>query len=253
MLVEQLRMLDPKLLEGRRLDLITHSRGGLVGRAFCELLGRAPAVRHLVFLGTPNCGTDLANPKNWGALADALVNVTGVDHAGLFGRLAGLLAHLAVLAGEKKIPGLLAQNPLMAEFPDSFLNSLQRADAGGGGVRYAVVTAEFEPTPLIPNLKGLWQAAKNAGVDTALDRFFTDANDLVVNTAHAWCIEQAGHQRAQLPPFLKPDRVLAFGPAKSALQLPPQVEREVALGVHHCNLFGQKQTQARLKQWLSEG
>jgi hypothetical protein len=252
MLVEQLRVLDPQLLEGRRLDIITHSRGGLVGRAFCELLERAPAVRHLIFLGTPNCGTDLANPKNWGALADMLVNVTGLDFADLFGRLAGLLAHLAVLAGEKRIPGLLAQNPLMADVENSFLHSLQRVDAGRGEVQYAVVTAEFEPAPLIPNLKGLWQAAKAAGVDTALDRFFTDANDLVVNTAHAWCIEQGSAQRAQLPAFLKPDRVLAFVPAMSKLQLPAQVKPEVALGIHHCNLFGQPRTQERLKQWLTE-
>jgi hypothetical protein len=142
---------------------------------------------------------------------------------------------------------------LMAEVENSFLHSLQRVDAGRGEVQYAVVTAEFEPAPLIPNLKGLWQAAKDAGVDTALDRFFTDANDLVVNTAHAWCIEQGAAQRARLPAFLRPDRVLAFVPAKSTLQLPAQVKPEIALGIHHCNLFGQPRTQERLKQWLSEG
>ena len=50
----------------------------------------------LIFIGTPNCGTDLANPKNWGSFADLLVNMTGMAGAELFGRLAGLLAQLAV-------------------------------------------------------------------------------------------------------------------------------------------------------------
>ncbi len=252
MLAEQLRILEPNLLEGRRLDIITHSRGGLVARAFTELLDGAPAVRNLIFLGTPNCGTDLANPKNWGALADTLVNLTGVDHAELFGRLAALLARLAIRAGEEKIPGILAQNPLMAADKNSFLHLLQQRNAGGGGVRHAVITAEFEPAPLIPNLKGLWQAAKAAGVDTALGHFFADANDLVVNTAHVWCIEQGSDQRATLPDFLDAHRVLAFLPSNSTLELPAKVEAEIALGVHHCNLFGQKTAQARLKQWLTE-
>ncbi len=252
MLVEQLRILEPNLLEGRRLDIITHSRGGLVARAFTKLLGGAPAVRNLIFLGTPNCGTDLANPKNWGALADTLVNLTGVDHAELFGRLAALLARLAIMSGEKKIPGILAQNPLMAADPDSFLHLLQKSNAGAGGVRHGVITAEFEPAPLIPNLKGLWQAAKAAGVDTTLDHFFADANDLVVNTAHVWCIEQGSDQRAKLPAFLDADRVLAFLPSNSTLNLPGKVQAEIALGVHHCNLFGQKLAQERLKQWLTE-
>ena len=253
MLVEQLRILDPRLLEGRRLDLVTHSRGGLVGRAFCELLERAAAVRTLVFLGTPNCGTDLANPEHWGAMADVLVNLTGLDQANLFGRLAGLLAQLAVRAGEKRIPGLLAQNPLMAEVRDSFLHMLQQADAGKGGVRYGVVTAEFEPSPLVPNLRGLWQAAKSAGVDTVLDRFFAEANDLVVNTSHAWCIDQSAPRRGELPAFLPPERVLAFVPPGTELALPPQVQRVISRGVHHCNLFSQRATQDRLREWLLAG
>ncbi|MCZ7640244.1 MAG: hypothetical protein M5U12_31835 [Verrucomicrobia bacterium] len=253
MLVEQLRILDPRLLEGRRLDLVTHSRGGLVGRAFCELLERATAVRTLVFLGTPNCGTDLANPEHWGAMADVLVNLTGLDHANLFGRLAGLLAQLAVRAGEKRIPGLLAQNPLMAEVKDSFLHALQQADASKGGVRYGVVTAEFEPSPLIPNLRSLWQAAKSAGVDTVLDRFFAEANDLVVNTSHAWCIDQSAPRSRELPAFLPPGRVLAFVPPDTELALPAQVQRVISRGVHHCNLFSQKATQDCLREWLLAG
>jgi hypothetical protein len=62
--------LDPRLRSGRRLDIITHSRGGLVARAFVELLRHGAAVRRVVFVGTPNAGTNLANPENWGRVAD---------------------------------------------------------------------------------------------------------------------------------------------------------------------------------------
>ena len=106
-LVECLRASAPQLLKERRLDIIAHSRGGLVARAFCDLLDQRGAVGQLVFLGTPNCGTDLGNPKKWGTLADVLVNMSGVKHADLFGRLAGLLARLAVEEFVDGAPGLL--------------------------------------------------------------------------------------------------------------------------------------------------
>ncbi len=256
MLYEQLRTISPQLLEGRRLDMITHSRGGLVGRAFCELLGGAPAVKNLIFLGTPNCGTDLANPKNWGALADVLVNLTGLDHAELLGRLAALLARLSVEGTEAKIPGLLAQNPLMAGVNDSFLNLLQKADAASGGVRHAVITAEFEPLPLVPNLKKLLKAAVGAGVDAVMDKFFQSANDLVVNTTHTWCIGQPPvaneESPSALPSFLPSNRVLIFRPPGSKLEPPLGVEPEQGLGIHHCNLFGQERAQECMKRWLTE-
>ena len=102
---------DADLLGDGSLDIISHSRGGLVARSFCELLGHAGAVRNLVFIGTPNCGTDLANPKNWGSFADLLVNMTGIDGAETFGRMAGLLAQLTVGGMVNDVPGLLAQSP----------------------------------------------------------------------------------------------------------------------------------------------
>lgn len=252
LLEQQLRAIAPELLDARRLDFITHSRGGLVARSFTELLDHAGSVRDIVFLGTPNCGTDLANPENWGRMADALVNLTGVECAEVFGRLAGLLARLAVIGGEQQIPGLLAQNPLMAGVENSFLHKLQR-NGEHKGVRHSLITAEFEPTPLIPNLKALWKAAKDAGVDASVDAFFQDANDLVVNTAHVWCVKQPPTDRARLPALFAPDRVLAFVPPAPGVTLPKGIRREIALGVHHCNLFQQTRARESLKDWLSAG
>lgn len=250
LLASELKRVAPDLLEEKRLDIITHSRGGLVARAFCELLPHAGAVKNLIFLGTPNCGTDLANPKNWGAMADTLVNLTGLDHARVFGRLAGLLARLAIAGGMEKIPGLRAQNPLMAG-QDSFLKRLQAADVDSA-VRHAVITAEFEPSPFVPDLKKLWAAAKAAGIDASIDGFFQDGNDLVVNTRHVWCLGQPPSAAANLPAFLKSERVLAFAPADTKVVIPTGVHHEVLTGVHHCNLFSQPLAQERIRLWLEE-
>ena len=257
MLVEQLKRTAPELLENRRLDIITHSRGGLVARALCELplgleqVSHAKAVRNLIFLGTPNCGTDLANSRNWGRMADKLVNVSGMKHAQPVGYLAGLLARLAVIEAEDAIPGLRAQNPEMAKQSGEFLHDLQQPNINSNGVRYSVITADFEPTLFIPNLKALWSTAKKLGFDSAADEFLQDANDLIVNTSHVWCLDQPRDEKKKLPKFLG-DRALAFVPPNTSVELPRGVRREVALGVDHFNLFSQPLAQECMKKWLSE-
>ncbi|MEO8496617.1 MAG: hypothetical protein ABI614_16235 [Planctomycetota bacterium] len=251
MLAEQLQLMAPELLENRRLDIITHSRGGLVARAFCELGGHEKAVRNLIFLGTPNCGTDLAKSENWGRMADTLVNFSGMKHAEPIGYLAGLLARLAAMGVKEQIPGLRAQDPDMAGVSGEFLHKLQQLSIDPKGVRYGVIAADFEPTPLVPNLKKLWAAAKNMGLDDAADKFFQDGNDLVVNTSHVWCLDQSSAEKKKLPAFLN-DRVLAFVPPDTSVDMPAGVRREIALGVDHFNLFSQPRAQACIKDWLLE-
>jgi hypothetical protein len=251
LLADELRAFDPELMKNGRLDIISHSRGGLVGRAFCELENHADAVRNLIFLGTPNCGTDLANPKNWGSLADLLVNMTGVDGAELFGRLSGLLAQLAVHRVVSDVPGLLAQSPDSAMTAGSFLNKLQNSKSDRTRIRYGVVCSEFEPSTLVPNLAKLVKSAKDASVDIAMDTLFGTANDLVVNTRHAWGIGRSPADVTTLPTFVRPDRVLLYGPP--TMESPPKgVVCERALGVHHCNLFSQTRAQDSIKTWLTE-
>ncbi len=260
LLVEQLRSLDATLLTGRRIDVIAHSRGGLVARAFTELLSEGEsAVRNLIFMGTPNCGTDLANPENWGTLADTLVNMTGLDPTGFFGKLAGLLAELAVRGAETDIPGLLAQNPNESNSPGSFLSRLQQkagivglGEPGGTRIRHSVIAADFEPGPMTPNMAGLLKKAKELGFDSAADALFADCNDLVVNTAHTWCLDQGREKKTGLPAGLDPERVLVFSPESSAITLPLGIESVITRGVHHCNLFNQSVAQDRIKKWLSE-
>jgi pimeloyl-ACP methyl ester carboxylesterase len=254
LLANELRAFDSGLLTGGRVDLVTHSRGGLVGRAFC--LDHAEAVRNLIFLGTPNCGTDLANPSNWGSFADLLVNMTGIDSAELFGRMAGLLAQLAAAGVVSDVPGLLAQSPEAVSTAGSFLNRLQGANFDHQRIKYGVVCSEFEPATLVPNLKKIVKAAADASLDKAVDALFAGANDLVVNTPYAWGIGRGPKELTSLPQFLPSKRVLVYRPPSvngaNEFATPEGVMTEEALGIHHCNLFGQRRVQEALRTWLTE-
>jgi hypothetical protein len=251
-LADELRAFDADLLGSASLDVISHSRGGLVARSFCELLGHSESVRNLIFIGTPNCGTDLANPRNWATFADLLVNMTGVDAAELFGRLAGLLARLAVGRVVSDVPGLLAQSPETVVEAGSFLNRLQSPKTDRGRVRYGVICSEFEPTALVPNLKQIAKSATEAGLDAGLDALFASANDLVVNTAHAWGVACSPTEAVNLPKSVSQNRVLLFTPPKTTFKPPAGIRIETALGVHHCNLFSQARVQEAIKAWLTE-
>jgi len=79
---ENARWLAAALPDGAGLvvDVIAHSRGGLVGRVLAEhaeelKLGGKLAVRTLVMVGTPNAGTSLADREHLGRLLDRLTNL----------------------------------------------------------------------------------------------------------------------------------------------------------------------------------
>ena len=61
------------------IDVVTHSRGGLVYRSLAELIlpGEAwrPSFGRVVFVGTPNAGTGLADPENWHTFVDLYTNI----------------------------------------------------------------------------------------------------------------------------------------------------------------------------------
>ncbi len=237
-------LLDPELHRGHKLDVITHSRGGLVARAFVELLGHGDAVRRVVFVGTPNAGTNLANPKNWGRAADLLVNFVHSDPLGLYGALSGMLVQLIVRQGEKEIPGLLAQNPMMLG-PNDFLARLQAKGAFPADVSYAAVAANYEPHEEF-NLKSL----ADKTFDTAVDAFFPHANDLVVDTASVWAIDQKELSLNKLNKPIPASQLLLFNPDDQVLS-PPGIQLKRIRGVHHTNLFEQAETRAFLRSVLS--
>jgi CHAT domain-containing protein len=237
-------LLDPQLHTGQRLDIITHSRGGLVARAFIELLGHGEAVRRVVFAGTPNAGTSLANPENWSRAADVLVNLAHLDPAGLYGKLSGFLVNLLVSGAVGEIPGLQAQNP-EAKGKQQFLGRLQTPDPLPAGVTYAAVAANYEPDREDFNLK---RVLGEAG-DSALDEFYGAANDLVVDTAHVWAAD-AEPTLQGTGSAIPATRVLLFNP-DPRVPSPPGVQLHRLSGVHHTNLFSWEPTRRFLQQQLT--
>jgi hypothetical protein len=231
-------LLDPALHAGHRLDIITHSRGGLVARAFVELLGRGEAVRRVMFVGTPNAGTNLANPKNWGAAADILINLAPISAP--FAKLSGLLARLLITKAEGRIPGLQAQNPSAAG-PDDFLGRIQRPTTLPQGVSYGAVAASFEPEPGGFDPKHLLAQAGDVGADA----FYGHPNDLIVDTGSVWSVDaKPDYTLDSASPVVQ--RVLLFNPEGRGVG---QVVRK--RGVHHNNLFAMPETMAFLQAELA--
>ncbi len=258
--------LDSRLKTGsKRLDIITHSRGGLVARALVELLGRHQAVNKVIFVATPNSGTSLADPVNWGQAADTLVNMIHTDQFSLYGRLSGFLVQLLTqgdwLEGAadrllQEMPGLYAQNP-RAVGPDDFLGRLQRGGGPAKGVTCAAVAANYEPRPNEINYAGLLARAfrplagadRSEAIDSAADNIFAGFNDLIVDTPRVWAVDKPKIRTTSLPPWLAAENLLVFNP-DDRLRPPPEATRLNLTGVHHTNIFYFPQTQAFLKRLL---
>jgi CHAT domain/Clostripain family len=231
-------LLDPALRTGHRLDIITHSRGGLVARAFVELLGHGEAVRRVIFVGTPNAGTNLANPKNWGTVADVLINLAPISAP--FAKLSGLLARLLIAGAEGRIPGLQAQNPTATGSGD-FLGRIQRPTTLPQGVSYSAVAANFEPEPGGFNPRHLLDQVGDVGADA----FYGHPNDLVVDTGSVWSVNAKPDYDLTTENETVP-RVLLFNPEGRGVG---QVVRK--RGVHHNNLFSLPETMAFLQSELA--
>lgn len=86
------------------VDVLAHSRGGLVARVLAELADTAGTaaklrVRQVVFVATPNLGTPLADPDHYGELLDGLTNLLDlVPDNPVTDSLAGVVALVRQLA-----------------------------------------------------------------------------------------------------------------------------------------------------------
>jgi hypothetical protein len=130
-----------------QIDIVCHSRGGLVSRAIAErpgdLAGLAPgvSVRTIVFVGVPNNGTILAEPDHWNELVDratTLLNLTrGPAVSDALEAVVALVRSMAV-----KTAVNLAGIDAMAPHSD-FLKRLNVASHAE--VDYRAVVSDFEP------------------------------------------------------------------------------------------------------------
>jgi len=181
------------------IDIVCHSRGGLVTRWWLERYdSRARGKSRAVLVGSPLAGTSLAAAPRLRAALNLLTNVARVlEKAGGLASTAfpiltvvtGLLRVIASAgsiasktpifdAAVALIPGLAAQ-ALVSNNEE--LNRLNRE--GVANVDYFAVRSDFEPAD--PGWE-FWKYFVNAGErveDWAADLVFEGANDLVVDTA----------------------------------------------------------------------
>lgn len=193
------------------LDIVTFSRGGLVYRAFAELLlprqSWRPIIDRVIFVAVPNSGTHLAEPDNWHALLDMYTNLAAAASAFLskipqltvatkifneliqgLGALGKYLATQAVTKGD--VPGLAAMEP-----DGPFIMEINRFQTGQPTVDttfYCAVTSEFEvrlfddkPVP-----REFPKRLASTLADQLVDQLFGVANDLVVDTPSMTAMEQ---------------------------------------------------------------
>jgi hypothetical protein len=157
------------------VDLISHSRGGLVARTIAGELGANPSVSvgRSVLVAAPNHGTALADPDHMAAFIDRYTSMLNlIPPAGPAAVVVEILE--AVITAVKMVgtsaleglPGLTSMDP-RGEF-------LSRMNIGSvTDAEYYAMASNYEP-------KG---GLKDLVADGVVDRVFLDAeNDLVVPT-----------------------------------------------------------------------
>jgi triacylglycerol esterase/lipase EstA (alpha/beta hydrolase family) len=120
--VTNIEELVQRLPEGAdvEFDIVAHSRGGLVARVLAErqeqisLGSRKLRIRKVVFVGTPNAGTILADAKHLGDLVDRYTNLLNLFPTNgitdVLGAVIDTVKHLAVGAADH-LTGLAAMQP----------------------------------------------------------------------------------------------------------------------------------------------
>ncbi|HTS02249.1 MAG TPA: alpha/beta hydrolase, partial [Thermoanaerobaculia bacterium] len=155
------------LVRGARLDVVTHSRGGLVLRLLATTRG-APAIRRAFLAASPSEGTPLASPARWDELAAWVANLAEALPSGAlaFG-LDFAVEALVWIAGRAggALPGHAAMDPA-----GPFHAALNARAAGQ--TRYAAAVARFAA-------KG---SLARRFLDAGVEALFDEPNDLVVPT-----------------------------------------------------------------------
>jgi hypothetical protein len=235
-----------------QLDVIAHSRGGLIVRWWLELLPDtvAGAQVRAVLAGVPIGGTSLAAPNRLHPLLHVLTNI-----GAFVGRTLSLaaasnpftLASIGLLkfvvrheknrwgfppvddiggrpgidAAVAVIPGLQGQSAVANNYELERL----RACSAPANVQYFAVTADFEPEMMGWRLWKVISEFRDRGLNALADKIFPGSNDLVVDVAH-------------------------MTPLSDTRVIGSVFEFKTQNVVHHCNYFRQPETIASMRKWL---
>lgn len=185
------------------LDIVCHSRGGLVSRVLSEqqaelsLGSRRLRIGKVVLVGVPNAGTPLADPAHVTTLLDAFTNVVNFlpDHLGT--PVLTMLVEFAKLAAIGALDNLAG---LKSMLPDGdFLRRLNVA-ADLGGTRYFAVASDVVPTD--PGLRHFVRSR-------ALTALLKGGNDLVVPSAGTFAANGASLFPVAQPLLLQGDAAVS--------------------------------------------
>ncbi|HEY0779866.1 MAG TPA: hypothetical protein VGD56_18015, partial [Gemmatirosa sp.] len=220
---DNVRWLIAQIPDGTALDLdiVCHSRGGLVSRILAErqgtltMGGRSVRVEKVVFVGAPNAGTTLADTDHMGALIDTyatLLNLIPEPTAKEVLEGVVTVAKQLAVGAAKGLPGLQSMCP-----GGPFAKGLN-AGARDGAARYFALTSDYAPRAA--GLKALL-------AHRLMDGIFSGPNDLVVPTAGVWDANGSG--------FFPIEDRRVFGGAESCA---------------HTEFFGSAAAQSQLLGWL---
>ncbi|HKX68968.1 MAG TPA: hypothetical protein VJN29_17270 [Intrasporangium sp.] len=206
------------------LDLVCHSRGGLVGRALAgaaDLSQGRLTIGRTIFVASPNAGTPLADGRHLGAFVNRVTALLNLAPPGPWTVVLDVLdavLEVVKIIGQGALgglPGLSSMRP-----GGEFLARI--ASAAPDGSRLYAIDADFEPTG---SLAALWRLP-----ESVLDKIFGDqANDGVV-----------------------PSEGVGF--VAGALGFRVGDERSLHLtsesGTWHCSFFTQPRVSEALTAWL---
>lgn len=177
--VEQLLARLQQLLPSGSLDvdIVSHSRGGLVARTLAEgkdafgIDTDRVRVHRIVFAGVPNQGTLLAKPDHMVSMIDRMTTALNlVPPGGVADILEGVLIGVKIIGhgALKALVGLRSMDP-----DGDFLQQLNKH--GRNDAEYLAISANYAPSDA--GLRGIVRGA----VDSVMDRVFeANENDLVV-------------------------------------------------------------------------
>jgi hypothetical protein len=189
----------------KQLDIVCHSRGGLVARWLCEGFADPLTVRRVLFVASPLAGTSLAAPPRLRSAMQLLTNIAEClrrisDFASanpffaatsvimqVLSSLTGIVAKTPLIdAGVAIIPGLTAQSRVgNNEEIERLRRNTGSADFKGakGKLHYAAVKANFEPVDPGWHFLQYFSKPMQRIAHLGADVIFEDHNDLVVDTA----------------------------------------------------------------------
>jgi pimeloyl-ACP methyl ester carboxylesterase len=227
--IENVQWLLAQLPPGpMQLDIVCHSRGGLVSRLLAEQppgLGMDDAarldVRRVVLGGVPNAGTALADPDHMVHMIDRLCTALTLAPTGPVTETIEALVPVVKMLGHgalKGLPGLASMHPT-----GDFLATLNRP--GHRHSQYFAIASDYEPTD-----RGL-RALVSGALDNVVDQVFGEAgNDLVVPTDGVW----RANGGSGFP--VEDERLLRYAPEQ---------------GVMHTDFFPHLEVSEKLLTWLS--